>query len=100
MSFGSRLRKARLAKGWTQERFGNAFNPRYTTLEIRNWETNKAYPGVAALCQICTLLNVTPDVLLQDELAMCRDMDQMNRCRILGGKSYDSWANDQNTEND
>lgn len=60
--FAQRLRKARLAKGWTQREL--AWYLRTDQGRVINWENDKHTPRIGALTEIAKLLGVRVDWLL------------------------------------
>lgn len=63
-AFGSRIRKARKEKGYTQEKLAELVS--VTTGHIGSIERGKAKIGLETFVRICRALDVTPDQLLFD----------------------------------
>ena len=69
-TFGSRLRRFREARGWSQERVG--FDLEVSKATISKWETGRAEPRLAHLAKIRRLYasdGLTLDYLIDDAYA-------------------------------
>lgn len=65
MSFGKQLRDARRGRGFTQTGLGAAMVPPVSLTTISLWEGNKRRPDSDQLREICRVLHVSADVLLE-----------------------------------
>ena len=63
MSFNEALKKARKAKGLTQDDVAQALNTKNTT--VSNWETGVSRPDVDMLVSLCRLYGITPNDILE-----------------------------------
>ena len=63
MSFNETLRRARKAKGLTQDDVSKALGIKNTT--ISNWETGVSRPDVDTLVLLCRYYGITPNDVLE-----------------------------------
>lgn len=78
-SFGTRVRRLRMAKGLSQSDFATALS--VSTTAVCNWELDRARPKVGRMHAIAKLLDVTADKLfnrgttgpLHEKLAQSRE---------------------------
>ena len=61
-TFGQRLRRARKAKGWTQERVARELRVDRTT--YCKYETGKVEPPITLCFHLCVVLGLTPNALM------------------------------------
>ncbi len=61
IKFGSIIREARVAKGLTQGELAQQLGIKNTT--ISNWEKDRSQPSSDKIEQLCSVLDLTPDVL-------------------------------------
>lgn len=61
MSFGQRLKSARIERGYTQKELGSAIG--VTEMTVGNWERDVKSPGLLALVALSKKLNVSIDFL-------------------------------------
>ena len=66
MSFANRLKEARQSRGLSQEELAERLS--ISRQAVGKWEQGFAYPEVEKLLTLCAVLNVSMDVLMQDEL--------------------------------
>lgn len=67
MSFGSRLREARKAKGLRQVEL--SIRCGLSKSVVSNYEVGISYPNIETLYKLCELLEVDPNYLLFDDLS-------------------------------
>lgn len=67
MSFGNYLNTTRKARGLTAENLAEACN--INTTYLQQIEGGKKTPSLPVFISLCNALRVSPDYLLQDELA-------------------------------
>lgn len=65
MSFGDRLSRARKARGFTQTQLGAATVPPVSLTTISLWEKDKRRPDSDQMRELCRVLHVSADVLLE-----------------------------------
>lgn len=66
MSFGSTLKRVRLARGIaTQATLGAALDPPVSLFTVSHWELDKRRPDVDQVRELCRILHVSADVLLE-----------------------------------
>lgn len=63
MTFGERLRQARLAKGLTQKQLAEKIGAKHNS--VSDWENDKNKPGPDAIELICGVLQISPNYLLR-----------------------------------
>ncbi len=66
MSFGERLREARLLKGYTQKQLAEKLDIGGTT--VTGYEKDNSEPNMATISKIIRVLGVDANFLLQDEI--------------------------------
>lgn len=66
MSFADRLKDARRAAGLSQEELAEHLD--VSRQAVGKWEQGQAYPEVEKLLSLCSVLNVSMDALMYDEL--------------------------------
>lgn len=71
-TFGDRLRRVRMAWGWSQGRFAETLGSNQRL--VSHWERNKAKPSGAALNVISSLLGISTEALLTGEGFTIPDM--------------------------
>jgi transcriptional regulator with XRE-family HTH domain len=90
MGFGSRLRAARIERGYTGESLGKALADamgRPTAFKkqtIANWEADRNYPDPDQIAHLCSILRVSADHLLRG------DAPQLSANALLLARRYDS----------
>ena len=65
MNFGQLLSRARKARGLTQTALGEALSPPVSLTTISLWEKDKRRPDSDQLRELCRVLHVSADVLLE-----------------------------------
>ena len=66
MSFADRLKETRRTRGMSQEELAEHLD--VSRQAVGKWEQGQAYPEVEKLIDLCTVLNVSMDSLMADEL--------------------------------
>lgn len=67
MSFGERIKTVRKDKKLTQEKLADLCDT--SEAVIRSYEKSRRVPNLKMLIRLCNALNVSPNYLLQDEIA-------------------------------
>lgn len=65
MNFGQLLSRARKARGLTQTALGESLSPPVSLTTISLWEKDKRRPDSDQLRELCRVLHVSADVLLE-----------------------------------
>ena len=68
MEIGSKIRNARNASGFTQEKAAEALG--VTRQTISNWENNKSYPDIISVVRMSDLYSISLDSLLKEDKDM------------------------------
>ena len=68
MEIGSKIRNARNASGFTQEKAAEALG--VTRQTISNWENNKSYPDIISVVKMSDLYSISLDSLLKEDKDM------------------------------
>ena len=66
MSFADRLKEARRSRGLSQEELAEQLS--VSRQAVGKWEQRQSYPEVEKLLALCSVLNTSPDALMQEEL--------------------------------
>ena len=102
MSLGENIKKARLAKGWTQSQLANALSSEeehYGNTTISNWENDINRPDAEIIKKICIVLNVDANYLFDFEKVKkeyeMKNNSILNKYAILFDKMGDLSEEDQ-----
>lgn len=68
MEIGSKLKKARTEKGFTQEQTAAALGVSRQT--ISNWENDKSYPDIISVIKMSEIYSISLDHLLKEDTSM------------------------------
>lgn len=68
MEIGSKLKKARTEKGFTQEQTAEALGVSRQT--ISNWENDKSYPDIISVIKMSEIYSISLDHLLKEDTSM------------------------------
>ena len=68
MSVGSRIKEARIACGFTQEKLAELLSISKGT--IGNYESDTAYPRTEILYRLCSVLNCDANFIYQDDITV------------------------------
>ena len=68
MEIGSKIRTARNAAGFTQEKAAEELG--VTRQTISNWENNKSYPDIISVVKMSDLYSISLDSLLKEDKDM------------------------------
>lgn len=72
MEIGSRLKKARIEMGLTQERVAEEIG--VSRQSVSNWENNRSYPDIVSVIKLSDLYSVSLDELLKEDKKMIRHL--------------------------
>lgn len=75
MEIGSKLKKARTEKGFTQEQTADALGVSRQT--ISNWENNKSYPDIISVIKMSEIYSISLDHLLKEDGSMNKKQTYM-----------------------
>lgn len=75
MEIGSKIRKARMEKGLTQEQTADALGVSRQT--ISNWENDKSYPDIISVIKMSEIYSVSLDHLLKEDDSMNKKQSYM-----------------------
>lgn len=75
MEIGSKLKKARMEKGFTQEQTADALGVSRQT--ISNWENNKSYPDIISVIKMSEIYSISLDHLLKEDGSMNKKQTYM-----------------------
>lgn len=83
MSFGKRLRDARIRKGFTQMQLAEILGAKHNS--VSNWEADRNKPGTEMIEKLCELLEITPSYLIIGDLVQdTGKAPSMRKIPILG----------------
>ena len=65
MTFGERIKSARISKNLTQRQLADMINSKHNS--VSDWENDKSKPDVDTLELICGVLEITPNYILDSQ---------------------------------
>lgn len=74
MEIGSKLKNARTASGFTQEKVAEEIQVSRQT--ISNWENEKSYPDIVSVIKLSDLYNISLDELLKGDVKMIEHLEE------------------------
>lgn len=74
MEIGSKLKTARTASGYTQEKVAEEIQVSRQT--ISNWENEKSYPDIVSVIKLSDLYNISLDELLKGDVKMIEHLEE------------------------
>lgn len=74
MEIGSKLKNARTASGFTQEKVAEEIQVSRQT--ISNWENEKSYPDIVSVIKLSGLYNISLDELLKGDVKMIEHLEE------------------------
>lgn len=74
MEIGSKLKKARISSGLTQEKVAEEIQVSRQTLS--NWENEKSYPDIISVIKLSDLYNISLDELLKGDSKMIKHLEE------------------------
>lgn len=74
MEVGSKLKKARIGSGLTQEKVAEEIQVSRQT--ISNWENEKSYPDIISVIKLSDLYNISLDELLKGDSNMMKYLEE------------------------
>ena len=76
MEIGSKLKKARTEKGFTQEQTADALGVSRQT--VSNWENNRSYPDIISVIKMSEIYSISLDHLLKEDDSMSKKQTYMD----------------------
>lgn len=74
MEVGSKLKKARIDSGFTQEKVAEKLQVSRQT--ISNWENEKCYPDIISVIKLSDIYGISLDELLKGDLNMMKHLEE------------------------
>lgn len=74
MEVGSKLKKARIGSGLTQEKVAEEIQVSRQT--ISNWENEKSYPDIISVIKLSDLYSISLDELLKGDSKMIKHLEE------------------------
>ena len=74
MEIGSKLKKARISSGLTQEKVAEEIQVSRQT--ISNWENEKSYPDIISVIKLSDLYSISLDELLKGDSKMIKHLEE------------------------
>lgn len=68
MTFGEKLKKRREEKGLSQDDIADFFGENFSRQAVSKWERGEGYPEVNTLLGLAAKLDISLDVLFEEEL--------------------------------